>query len=479
MQVLSHKEDGLQHVLEIKVGEKEIAAIVDAELVSVGQTVKIAGFRPGKIPLPMLRQRYGRQVMGEVLNRAVNEFSQQAMDQKGLKPAGQPQIKVDSFEDGQPLSYTLTVDVMPNFDLIDLSKVTVEKQVAKIEKKLVDERLKMVQDNNAELELVMDDRATKKGDTVAVDFHGSTKAGESFPGMAGQDMQIKLGSGQMIPGFEDQLIGKKVGEHCHVDVTFPDNYGMPALAGKEAMFHCDIKAIYEEKELSLAELATKFNLDSEQALRDAVQKEMEGEYAGLTRMKLKRALLDVFDAEYDFPLPPNMVKTEHDFVTKQVEQERKTTGAADLTAEEREALGILAERRVRLGLVLAEIGRVQKVTVNQNELHSAVIQEAMRYPGQERQVMEYYQKNPQVIESLRAPIYEDKVIDYILSQAKVTEVPVSVEDLTADDDEDLLALAQGSKKGGKKPAAKAAKADKADAGEKPAAEKKPAAKAKK
>ena len=475
MTVLSHKEDGLQHVLEITVGENEIAAIVDAELIEVGKTVKIAGFRPGKVPMPMLRQRYGQQVMGEVLNRAVNEFSQKAMDEKGLKPAGQPQIKLDSFEPGKPLNYTLTVDVMPTFEIIDMAKVSVEKLVAKVDKKLLDERLKGVQDSNAELELVMEDRPTRNGDTVAVDFHGQTKAGESFPGMAGQDMQIKLGSGQMIPGFEEQLLGKKTGQHVHVDVTFPENYGMPALAGKESMFHVDIKAIYEEKELSLDEIAKKYNLDDAKALTNAVEEEISKEYEQVSRLKLKRALLDVFDEQYSFDLPQNMVNAELDFVTKQVEQERKASNGAALTDEEKAALRVLADRRVRLGLVLAEIGRQQNVSVSTNELQQAVIQEAMRYPGQEKMVIEYYQKNPNVIESLRAPIYEDKVIDYILSQAKVTDRAVSVEELTAEEEEDLLALAKAGK-GGKKPAAKKAekaeKADDAEPAKKAAAKKK-------
>lgn len=474
MQVLSHKQDGLQHTLEIKVGDNEIQTIVDAELIEVGKNVKIAGFRPGKVPMPMLRQRYGRQVMGEVLNRAVNEFSQKAMEEKGIKPAGQPQIKIDKFDEGQPLSYTLTVDVMPVFEILDASKIEVEKLVAKVDKATLKERLAAVQENNAELELVMEDRPTQKGDTVAVDFHGSTKAGESFPGMAGNDMQIKLGSGQMIPGFEDQLMGVKVGQHCHVDVTFPANYGMPALAGKEAIFHVDVKAIYVEKEMSLEAIAKKYNLEDEKALTNAVEQEIIKEYSGLTRMKLKRALLDVFDEQYSFDLPPNMVATELDFVTKQVEQERKQANQPALTDEEKDALRILAERRVRLGLVLAEIGREQKVTVTTQELQQAVIQEAMRYPGQEQQVIEYYQKNPQVIESLRAPIYEDKVIDYILSKAKVVEKEVSIADLTAEEEEDLLSLAKGAK-GGKKPAKKAAaKADDAEE----AAPKKAAAKKK-
>jgi trigger factor len=454
MQVLNHKEDGLQHTLEIAVTDKEIAAIVEAELIEVGKTVKIAGFRPGKVPMPILRQKYGRSVLGDVINKAVNQFSQQAMEQKNLKPAGQPQIKVDKFEEGQALNYTITVDVLPNFDVIDLKTVTVEKLVAKVEKKIIDERMARVQEANAELELVMDDRATKKGDTISVDFHGQTKAGETVPGMSGTDMQIKLGAGQMIPGFEDQLIGKKAGAHCHVDVTFPKDYGAAPLAGKEAMFHVDIKAIYEEREATFDEIAKKFNLADATALREAVEKEISNEYAGLSRMKLKRSLLDVFDDAYDFPLPPNMVKAEHQFVVSQVEQERKAEGKS-VTDEEKEALQALAERRVRLGLVLAEIGKSQNIQVTQNELHQAVVQEAMRYPGQERQVFEYYQKNPQVIESLRAPIYEDKVIDHILAQAKVVEKSVSVEDLMADEDEDLLSLAKGKgKKADKKPAAK-------------------------
>ena len=250
---------------------------------------------------------------------------------------------------------------------------------------------------------------------------------------------------------------------------------MPALAGKESMFHVDIKAIYEEKELSLDEIAKKYNLDDAKALTNAVEEEISKEYEQVSRLKLKRALLDVFDEQYSFDLPQNMVNAELDFVTKQVEQERKASNGAALTDEEKAALRVLADRRVRLGLVLAEIGRQQNVSVSTNELQQAVIQEAMRYPGQEKMVIEYYQKNPNVIESLRAPIYEDKVIDYILSQAKVTDRAVSVEELTAEEEEDLLALAKAGK-GGKKPAAKKAekaeKADDAEPAKKAAAKKK-------
>ncbi|HAJ89792.1 MAG TPA: trigger factor, partial [Rhodospirillaceae bacterium] len=344
----------------------------------------------------------------------------------------------------------MTVEVLPTFDVMDLSTVKVEKPVAKVEDKVVNETLDRVAKSNRSFVKVEGDRPAKMGDTVVVDFSGTTKDGVSLPGMSGKDMNVELGSGQLIPGFEEQLVGKKVGDHAHVDVTFPEDYGVNELAGKPAIFHVDITEIKEAVETAIDNaLAEKLGFENVDTLKDAVVKNIAEDYAQLSRLRLKRALLDALDANHSFELPQGMVDMEYDSIVKQMENEKKQAGE-EITQADKDELKPIAERRVRLGLVLAEIGRANNVEVKQEELYKAIYAEARKFPGQEQQVLEFYSKNPQVIESFRAPIYEDKVIDFILTKASVTEKEVSIDDLTAEDED--TAEAAPKKKAAKKKA---------------------------
>jgi trigger factor len=437
MKVSVLKQDGLSRELEVTVPAATILKSVEAQLVSYGKKAKIAGFRPGKIPMPILKKNYGRMILGEVLDKTVQDSMANALREQDLRPAMQPKIALkdgESFDEGKDLVYTMSLEVLPTFDVMDLSKVKIEKPVAKVEDKVVQETLDRVAKSNRSFVKVEDGRAAKMGDTVVLDFNGQTKEGVSLPGMSGKDMTVELGSGQLIPGFEDQLVGQKSGAHCHVDVTFPADYGMKELAGKDAMFHCDIKEIREAAESKIdAALAEKLGFENIDTLKDAVVKNISEDYAQLSRLRLKRALLDALDANHSFELPQGMVDMEYESIVKQMEQEKKQAGE-EITDAEKEELKPIAARRVRLGLVLAEIGRANKIEVKQEELYKAIYAEARKFPGQEQQVIEFYSKNPQVIESFRAPIYEDKVIDYILTVATVTDKEVSIDDLTAEDE---------------------------------------------
>ena len=449
MKVSILKEEGLTKQLEVTVPANEIQKNVERELTAYGKKAKIDGFRPGKIPMPVLKQKYGTMILGEVLDKTVQESASKAMKEQDIRPALQPKIELkdgDNFDGNKDLTYTMTVEMLPKFELSDLANISIEKPVAKVEEKAIQETLERVAKSNRDFKKVEDDRAAVKGDVVLVDFHGQTKEGKSVPGMSGHDMQVELGSGQLIPGFEDQLIGQKVGAHVHVDVTFPEDYGQKELAGKPAMFHVDIKEIREVAETKIDdELAKKLRFESLDKLKEVISDQISEDYAQLSRMKVKRALLDALDETHDFELPQGMIDLEFDAISQQMERE-KSQSDEKLTDEEKEDLKTIAERRVRLGLVLAEIGRQNKVEVSNEELRRAIHAEARKYPGQEQQVLEFYSKNPQVIESFRAPLYEEKVIDFILTKAKVADKEVTLDELTKEDEE----LPKAKKKAGKK-----------------------------
>lgn len=438
MKVSVLKEEGLTREIEVTLPAKDIQKTIDSELIAYGQKVRIDGFRKGKVPLQVLKNKYGTMILGEVLEKSIQSSIAKVIKDQDLRPALQPKVEIkdgEKFKEGADLTYTMKVELLPSFSLMDITKVTIEKPVAKVEEARVQETLERIAKSNRSFTKVEEARALKQGDVALVDFHGALKDGTSVPGMSGHDMSVELGSGQLIPGFEEQLVGQKVGSHVHVDVTFPKEYGVKELAGKDAMFHVDIKEIREPGELKIDdELAKKLRFDSLEKLRETVTKEIENDYAQFTRMKVKRALLDALDEGHDFDLPQGMIDLEYDAIAEQMEKE-KAAENEKLSDEDRENLRVIAERRVRLGLVLAEIGKANKVDVSRDDLYKAIHAESKKYPGKEAQVLEYYSNNPQLIQSLQAPLYEEKVIDFILGKAKVEEKTVSVEDLTRDDED--------------------------------------------
>ncbi len=456
MQVKEIKSEGLNVEMEVTVPANDIRKKQELRLIEVGKTAKLPGFRAGKVPMKMLEQKYGRAVMGEVLELVVNDATAQVLRDKNIRPSMQPKIEVKEFDEGKDLIFNMTLEKLPTVSVMDLKSIKLTRPVAKVDAKQVDDTLNRIAENNRPLKDVIDGRATQKGDIAVITFHGRTKDDNvEHEGMHAHGVELELGGGRFIPGFEDQLIGKKVGEKVEVNVSFPKDYGATELAGRDAIFDTTIEAI---KELAPAELnddlAKKMGMDDLSALRAAVEQQMNAEYEGHSRMKLKRALLDVLDEKHDFEIPRNMADTEYEGVLKQIEAERQANPAqdeGDLSDEDKEELKLIADRRVRLGLILSEIGTANKVTVNDKEIQRAVISEAQKYPGQEKMVFEFYQKNRQALDSLRAPIFEEKVVDIILKEATITDKEVSIEELLKEDDDFEL---KGSKKKDDKSSAK-------------------------
>ena len=449
MQVKEIKQDGLKHELEITIPANDIDQRIDTRLKEVSKTIRMPGFRPGKVPLNIMKKRYGKAVMGEVLETAVNETSQKVIADKKLKPALQPKIEVKEFDEGKDLVYSMALEVLPEFEVADLKGLKLEKPVAKVEKKTIDESLEKIAESNQQTEEIKTKRATKEGDIVVIDFHGRTADDNvEHPGMHAHDHQLKLGGGQFIAGFEEQLIGKKPGEKVEVKVSFPENYGAAELAGRDAIFDTEIKAIHEAKTPKVDDdLAKSLGLDDLDALKKAVEEQVQKDLDAHSRMKLKKALLDILDDKHKFEVPQSMIDMEFDAIKRQVEMEQAQSGSdAKLSKEEEEDLKGIAERRVRLGLVLSEIGNSNKITVADAELQKAVISEAQKYPGQEKQVFDYYSKNRQALESLRAPLFEEKVVDFILELAEVKEKTVSVDELTAEEEEEAKPKKKSSAK---------------------------------
>ncbi len=441
MQVKELKQSGLEHELEVTVKADDIDKRVDVRLKEVGKTMKMPGFRPGKVPLKILKQKYGKAIMGEVLEAAVNDTSVKVLKDKKLQPAMKPNIEVKSFDEGQDLVYAMKVEVLPEFKVKDFKGVKLEKPVAKPDDKAVSEALERIAGQRTSSEPIKGDRASKKGDILVFDFSGRTADDNvEHEGMQADGHQLELGSNQFIPGFEDQLIGQKAGEKVEVKVSFPKEYGAKELAGRDAIFDCDIKEIRELAEAKIDdEFAKSLGMDDLAALKKAVEEQMSKEFDGHSRLKLKKALLDHLDDNHDFEVPPGMLELEYNNITQQIEMERQQTpqeDAPELSDDEKAELKQIAERRVRLGLILSEVGNSNNIKISDPELQKSVITEAQKYPGQEKEVFDYFSKNPQALESLRAPLFEDKVVDFILELAEVKEVSVTVEELTAEEEED-------------------------------------------
>ncbi len=481
MQVKQLKEDGLNHELEITVKAGEITKRVDARLAEVSKTIKMPGFRPGKVPMAMMKQKYGKAVMGEVLESAVNETSQEALKKQDITPALQPKIEVKSFDEGKDLVYTMAIEVLPKIKVKDYKGFKLTKFVAKADDKAIDDALERIAAMRKTTKPIEGKRATKSGDTVVIDFRGRTADDNvEQQGMAAEGHHLELGAGQFIPGFEDQLTGKKAGDDVEVKVTFPENYGSAELAGRDAIFDVKIHAIHESVDAVIDdEFAQSLGMEDLKALRKAVEEQTNQEFGNHTRMKLKKELLDQLDEEHNFDIPQGMKDIEFENIMHQVKLDNQQRGVSDEpTDEEKEELQDIAERRVRLGLVLSEIGKENNIQIADAELQKAVIGEAQKYPGQEKEVFDYFAKNRDALESLRAPLYEDKVVDFIIELADVKEKEVSAEELTSEDDEEPK-KAKKKKPAAKKAAPKKDAADKKDEkakADKPKAKKAPAKK---
>lgn len=471
MNVKQTKHDGLVYEMEVTIPANDIDQKVDESLQEIVKTLRQPGFRKGKFPLSMAKKKYGRAVMGEVLEKVVNETSAKALEDKKLRPAIQPKIEVKEFDEGKDLTYSMTVEVLPQIKLADFKKVKLEKLVVEPTGKEVDEALEKLAENRQSTQKVEAKRAAKDGDTVLIDFDGRTADDNvHHQGMKAEGHRLKLGSGQFIPGFEEQLVGKKAGEKVEVKVGFPENYGAKELAGRDAIFDVTIHELHEPSETKIDdEFAKSFGLDDVKALKDAVKEQLQNEFDGQSRMVLKKYLLDQLDDLHEVELPPSMLDLEYKNIMDQIELDRqRNPDQEELSDDEKAEFKDIAARRVRLGLVLAEIGRENDLKIENSELQRAVIAEAQKYPGQEQQVFEYYSKNPQALEAMRAPIFEDKVVDFIVELADVSDKKVSADDLmkALESEEDETPKKKSSAKTSPK---KKAPAKKKESSEKPKA----------
>ncbi len=434
MQVTETLNEGLKRGYTITVTAAELDAKVQEKLIEAQPEVEIKGFRKGKVPLAILKKQFGTRILGDAMQEAIDAAMKDHFDKSGDRPALQPEVKMvggEEWKEGSDVVVEMTYDALPPIPEVDAGKIKLEKLVVKADDKAIAEAL----ENLAGSAKSFDDRKkgakAKDGDQIGIDFKGSVD-GELFEGGSAEDYPLVLGSKSFIPGFEDQLVGAKVGDEVSVNVSFPEEYGAKHLAGKAAVFACTVKAVKEPKAAEIDdELAKKFGADDLAALKAQVAERLEAEYRGAARAVLKRSLLDQLDGMVKFDLPANLVEAEANQIAHQLWHEDNphehghNHGHIETTDEHKK----LAERRVRLGLLLAEIGRKAEVTVTDAEMTQAVLAAARQYPGQERQFFEFVQKNAQMQQQLRAPVFEDKVVDHLVGLAKVTEKEISKEKL--------------------------------------------------
>ena len=434
MQVTQTHADGLNHAFKIVVPAGDIDSKVEDRLKEVALSIKIPGFRPGKVPLSVVRKRYESSVKGEVLEKAVQESVRSTLDEKKLTPAVQPKIEVVAFDVGKDLEFTLEFEALPEIDGMDFSSLHLTKRVVRVDDGDVDKALERIAESRKTNEPVKKARKSKKGDVLEIDFVGRVD-GEEFPGGKAESYDLELGSGAFIPGFEEQLIGVTPGADVQVTVTFPEEYHAKDLAGKEVVFDVNVKALKQVKLPDIDDdFAKSIGLDDLDALKKAVREKIESDYAGLVRDQMKRQLLDELAGKVSFPVPQSMVDAEFSSIWSEIEVAQKSGTLDDEDKDKSEdALRAdyrsIAERRVRLGLFLADAGRKAGVQVTQADVNRAIMREASRYPGQEQAVFSYFQKDKKAVDRLSAPIYEDKVVDMILEKVTVEEQSVQSSDL--------------------------------------------------
>ena len=434
MQVTETLKDGLKRAYTITVTAAELDAKVQEKLLEAQPEVEIKGFRKGKVPLAILKKQFGPRLLGDAMQDAIDGAMKSHFEASGDRPALQPDVKMvdgETWKEGQDVVVTMTYEALPPIPELDASKVTLDRLSVKADEASVEEALKNLAATAQSFTDKKKGAKAKDGDQVTIDFKGSVD-GELFEGGSGEDYPLVLGSNSFIPGFEAQLVGAAVGDEVSVNVTFPEAYGAAHLAGKAAVFACTVKALKKPVAAELDdELAKKYGAEDLAALKGQISERLEAEYKGAARAVLKRALLDQLDALVKFDLPSALVDAEAAQIAHQLWHEENPEvhdhnhGSVETTAEHKS----LAERRVRLGLVLAEVGRKAEITVSDAEMTQAVLAQARQYPGQERAYFEFVQKNPQMQQQLRAPIFEDKVVDHIVAGAKVTDKDVSKEEL--------------------------------------------------
>jgi trigger factor len=454
MEVTETLSDGLKREFQVQVPAADLAARVTERLGELKDRVQLRGFRPGKVPVNHLRKLYGKAVMAETIEAVIRELNAKIVSERGLKLAMEPKVTIPNeatavenvFGGQSDLAYTLALEILPKIELADFQGIKLERQVAEVTDAQINEALDKIAEQNRPFAAKVEGAKAEKGDRVVIDFAGRID-GAPFEGGTGGDVGVNIGAGTFIPGFEDQLVGMAAGATGVVKVTFPENYVNSQLAGKDVEFDVTVKSLEAPGKVTLDDsFAKSLGLESLDKLKEAVKARLQQEHAALSRQKLKRELLDKLDEMHKFALPPTLAEDEFRNVWTAVEGDLKAQGrtfADEGTTEEkaREEYRGIAERRVRLGLVLAEIGEKNKITVTEEEITRAVVERARQIPGREQEIWDYYRKNPAAVAAIRAPIFEEKVVDFLIELAAITEKQVSREDLLKDEEDEKGAAA--------------------------------------
>ena len=459
MAVKQTLSEGLKREFEVIISKKEIEKLVDQKLESIAKEVNLPGFRPGKVPVSVIKNRFGKQVFGEVVRESVDNATKDAMEKNKLTPSSQPKIEIVSFEEGKDLKAKLFVELMPDFEVPDLSTLDITKPVVNVSEKDINEAVEKIAKENVATKEITKDRPAKKGDTLVIDFIGKID-NQAFQGGEAKGHNLKLGSNTFIPGFEDALIGSVKGKTTQVKVTFPKDYQAKDLAGKDAVFETKVNEIREDAEVKIDdEFAKTLGMNDLEALKKAVSEQISKQHQQQSRDKAKRQILDKLADSVSFDLPETLEKEEYNNICKAMNANSKpdTDISEDINShpdkgmskEEKLDASDIAKRRVRLGLLLSEIGRKNNIKVEEEDTRNAMMREIQKYPGQEKQIMDYLKNNPEAQQQLSGPIFEDKIIDFILELANVKEKTVSVEELYKEDEMDLKKEAQKAKKSNK------------------------------
>ncbi len=453
MQVTETLNEGLKREIKIVVPAKDLEKKLNKRLDDTKGKIKLNGFRPGKVPAGYLRKMYGKSFMAEILNEIISDVPHSILADRNERSAMQPQVDINEDEqilDGKTdFVFSLKYEVLPKIEIKDFEHIEITREIAIIPEQEIDDQVERVLSSTRNYSLK--DGLSEEGDRVTIDYLGKV-GGEPFEGGTERDAQLILGSKQFIPGFEEQLVGVKAGDTKTISVKFPDNYNAVHLAGRDAEFDITVKAISKPDELKIDdEAAQKVGLESLDRLREVVRGQIENQYGSMTRQKIKRQILDALDADYDFEIPEGLLEIEFNNIWAQVNDDLKKAGRSfedeGVTEEQaQEEYRVLAQRRVRLGLVLSEIGMKVGVKVSEGELKAAVFDQVRQYPGQEKEIMDFFRKTPEAVANLRAPIFEEKVIDHLLARIKITDKEVTVEELMKEYDETDLTEKKPEKK---------------------------------
>jgi len=444
MEIKEIKTTGLKREFEITITNKSIDQLVQNKISELAPKASIPGFRTGKVPHNIIKMRFGKQIFGEVVNESLNNASKKIVDDFKINAATQPKMDIKSLDEGKDIKVNYSVEVMPDFKVPDLTKLKITRPIVKVEEKQVEESIERIAKQNSKTQKVEKDRKTKLNDTVVIDFEGKMN-NQVFEGGSAKGHHLKIGSNSFIPGFEDKLIGKNLGQNLDIDLNFPDDYQAKELAGKKVVFNVTINEIREDIKTEINdEFAKSLGLENLESLKKSVKEQIVNQHSIQTRSKMKREILDLLADSLDFELPNTLVEDEYQSVCLAMkpnqetpnEKKDKANDEGMSKAEKDDALTI-SKRRVRLGLILAEIGRLNNIKVEEKDTQNAMMQELQRYPGREKEILDYFKKNPDAQNQLSGPVFEDKIIDFIVELAEVKEKVVNVDDLYKEDNVDI------------------------------------------